>query len=920
MGVRGPAVESDRPTSRQAQVLRPSVWRRQAPPEPRSRRQIWVLGSISVVVVALLFSGRILMRSRAAKPTPGPVASFDELVAATSGRPLLARLSHPAADRHRAYREGSPWTGSVAPLLVALEQAGDRPGMVAAYLMTGSVQQAAAHASLLPVSADAVSDRAAVELSSGRALTALTLLDGNLSTSPGHGRSLWNMAVARQQVGLTLAAAADYEAVARLREGGWAEEAQERARRLREIHAERLTRWQEVELAVQQLKASSRVPSPALVRRNPELWREQLYGALRGAEQAGKLEVLGSLATPLDRAIDAATLSRHLAVRRGRKDVDLVDRGLAPPVLLRMNAGPPRPALVAAKDYAAATGDVWLDLQTHGALALRLMYDGDAGEATERLEALVKRCEAAGFRRLCEVQRIRLAWVLGYRHLFPAAVEQAQLVLRNARTLGEVDLERAALSRLAESAAGEMKAALVRAYFDELQALAPGSCEARTAGIELLANLAVRQGDLEAARRELKELSRCPHPLGLSGAGTLRALVAAGGTDEERALMERTLFSLRERGGLPDTQAVILTALQARISANLAEEPAELRSLARTSTRLPADDWGDTARLLTHAPLIDRAVARGEHRRALELSFAMHRATPPRDRRCWMALGLDGNSAGVVVRTPEGVSGAAIAPELMIGGGDAWLSADLRDRLGRCAEVSVLASAAFYGLPALLPSSWAWAYADADAAARRLAPTVRTRLVISDVPLSPELGLEPLAPWSPQRRPGEELIHKHGDAATPAEILRVLASADEIAFHVHGRLDLAVSRVPYLVLAPEPAGQYALTAEMVRAQSLQRRAPVVLLAACEAGKKAANVRSRFSLPRAFLDAGARAVIAAPVAIPDAQAGAFFEEISAQLAAGASPAAAVQAVRRRQDSAVAGQRGRAWFEEVVVFQR
>jgi CHAT domain-containing protein len=111
-----------------------------------------------------------------------------------------------------------------------------------------------------------------------------------------------------------------------------------------------------------------------------------------------------------------------------------------------------------------------------------------------------------------------------------------------------------------------------------------------------------------------------------------------------------------------------------------------------------------------------------------------------------------------------------------------------------------------------------------------------------------------------------------------------------------------------------------LTAEMVRAQSLQRRAPVVLLAACEAGKKAANVRSRFSLPRAFLDAGARAVIAAPVAIPDAQAGAFFEEISAQLAAGASPAAAVQAVRRRQDSAVAGQRGRAWFEEVVVFQR
>jgi hypothetical protein len=303
----------------------------------------------------------------------------------------------------------------------------------------------------------------------------------------------------------------------------------------------------------------------------------------------------------------------------------------------------------------------------------------------------------------------------------------------------------------------------------------------------------------------------------------------------------------------------------------------------------------------------------------------MHKAPPPEGERCWLALTIDGATATVLTQAGPVVLSEAMPGASLLRGGQAWIPGALRDRLAYCREIAVVAPAALHGRPGLLPSEWAWAYADPRARPRPGPGTSRVRLVVADVPTPPALALEPLARWTPRQLPGDQLFLRGGPDATPSEILRRLPEADQIDFHVHGQLDPSISAVPYLVLAPDPDGRYALTAEAVRKVSLQRRAPVVLLAACGAARKGGGVRAGWSLPRAFLEAGARAVIAAPIDIPDGEAGAFFEEISVALGRTASAAAAVREARQARRarlppaSLAVAEKRRAWFEEIVVFE-
>ena len=72
---------------------------------------------------------------------------------------------------------------------------------------------------------------------------------------------------------------------------------------------------------------------------------------------------------------------------------------------------------------------------------------------------------------------------------------------------------------------------------------------------------------------------------------------------------------------------------------------------------------------------------------------------------------------------------------------------------------------------------------------------------------------------------------------------------------------------------------------------------MIVLAACHAAKVAPYLRERWSLPDAFVKAGAAAVIAADVAISDAQARPVFDELHRRIAGGEPVAAAVAAVRK-----------------------
>jgi hypothetical protein len=152
-----------------------------------------------------------------------------------------------------------------------------------------------------------------------------------------------------------------------------------------------------------------------------------------------------------------------------------------------------------------------------------------------------------------------------------------------------------------------------------------------------------------------------------------------------------------------------------------------------------------------------------------------------------------------------------------------------------------------------------------------------------------------------------------GADATPARVLAALATTSYAELHVHGLVDLSTADASFLALSPGTDGEWRLTAGAVRAARLQS-APVVVLAACRAAEVAPYLHQRWSLPDALLAAGARAVIAADVDLPDAPARALFDAIHRRIAGGTAPAAAVAAERA---AAVAG--GQAWAAHVMVFE-
>jgi CHAT domain-containing protein len=121
-----------------------------------------------------------------------------------------------------------------------------------------------------------------------------------------------------------------------------------------------------------------------------------------------------------------------------------------------------------------------------------------------------------------------------------------------------------------------------------------------------------------------------------------------------------------------------------------------------------------------------------------------------------------------------------------------------------------------------------------------------------------------------------------------------MTKATEIELDVHGLSDAGADGA-YLALSPQAGGRFALTAQDVRATRLRGR-PLVILGACDAAQGAAFAHEAWSLPIAFVTAGAAAVLAATVPIPDAEAEPLFAAIRRRVAAGATPAMAVRDTR------------------------
>jgi hypothetical protein len=258
--------------------------------------------------------------------------------------------------------------------------------------------------------------------------------------------------------------------------------------------------------------------------------------------------------------------------------------------------------------------------------------------------------------------------------------------------------------------------------------------------------------------------------------------------------------------------------------------------------------------------------------------------------------------------------------------------AQLQAALRACPQVEVLARPPVQGMPLVLPDELAWSYRiDGDRA--QVAPQVavparKTRLVIANAEPPASLGMARLLPWRSSEQPDVLL---EGASATPSRALAELAEATFVEIHSHGVVNtvtenLVAARAPrgveatgadasFLMLSPESDGRYALTAAAIRQQPLHGR-PIVILAACHAAATATYRHAAWSLPAAFIEAGARAVIASTDVIDDESAGALFDDMRARIEQGASPAVALRDARTRW---LSGHPGATWVRSLMLFE-
>jgi CHAT domain-containing protein len=184
--------------------------------------------------------------------------------------------------------------------------------------------------------------------------------------------------------------------------------------------------------------------------------------------------------------------------------------------------------------------------------------------------------------------------------------------------------------------------------------------------------------------------------------------------------------------------------------------------------------------------------------------------------------------------------------------------------------------------------------------------------VIADTVPPAVLGVARLAPWRSTRPPDVRL---DGPAATPSRALAELADATFVEIHSHGMVDVAGADASFLMLSPESDGRYALTAAEIRTHRLRGR-PIVILAACHAAATANHRHESWSLPAAFVAAGARAVIASTGVIDDDDAGELFDDVRTRIERG-EPAAI--ALRDARAAWMTTHPAASWVRSLIVFQ-
>lgn len=904
----------------------------------RSRAPIMIVAGLALAaaVVAVI----VWPRSQ-----PAPQVAL----ATAPTRSLEGRIAYAPADRHRGYAivRGAPSATEQIPLdaLASLERRGDAHGVAAGYLLLGDPARAETYLAKA-TGPDAAADRALVQLTAGHADAALIALDAVLATAPRHPQALWNRALALRDLGLPRMAIQAFEAVAALDEPGWADEARARAQVLRADTDQREQRSQQLIAAGTHLATAPAGISPELARQIPGSARMFFYEGVRGAATADAVRALAPLATTLDALAGDHALADHLdriaradfkvrgplAARYAKlvagdatADATLLadlrtarqDDILIGALMLFSPEGSSVPAaqLPELRRLTDATGERWFQLlEIEQRARAAIAADQPAAAELAILPALAS-CTGTQLDMWCT----RLELVLGQSYLASQRLSDARRVLEDgaARALrsGQWLLEqlflpeRASLALL-EDDASATTLPLARAYLGEL-ARRDARCVTDVWTHQVLAQAEANQLDTVAARAELATAdaitAKCPDAKAIVPSVFVKAQVAR---DDEVAAVRAEIAKLRRDPATPPSLQVVLDQTEGVLLIER-DRATAVKLLEHAIAASRALDVGDAhrARAYAYSALTLEAGRVHDWPRVWEL---LGDELGSRPERCGLGVAVEARRSVVVARDPAGGFTGSYTERRSHADADATglVPETLRDHLRGCAEVDVLARPPIQGSPELLGNGLAWSYRAGPGTA---APSAGgARVVVSDPAPPAVLGLPRLSPW---RSSAPADVTLEGAAATPKSALAAFADAAFIVINAHGTVNAAVSDASILMMSPDPGGAYALTAAEIRTHEL-RKHPVVILAACHAGATAPYRHEPWGLPAAFLAAGARAVIASPDVIADAEAGAFFDDVRARIEHGSSPALALHDAR---SAWLAAHPGASWTRSLMVFR-
>jgi len=881
--------------------------------------------------------------------TPGPGSNVPEALALAPTRSMEARLSYGGASDWRPYgvkRSGSERALEMVPLetQAKLEKKGDLHGLATTFVLRGEKDQAAEYLSKLPSSPDVDSDRAVVALSKGALEEALILLEGVLEKAPNHAPALWNQGLVLRELGLDLLAAESFGKVAALNEPGWSNEAREYKALLERQGQERHNRWKAVWDAGKLMAEQGTPLTDSQVRDAPPMARRYLYLAAWSAPSAERIRALLPVARALDahyggtvlvsyvertakrdfskRAPMAATFSQVLAGKvdasGGEAFVRQLQAAGEQDILLGalplLNMLPARVELYEAT--ARAVGDPWFVMNAQLQRARAQLAASELGQVEATLRAAVSPCEQQRLDYRCAELEQMLAELYTAEHRLSEARQHARQGLAWAKQVNDAGIEVRLLQNLGQIARFQKGFTLSRAYTREAALREPEYCPAQIHAHESLAIVRMFELRTADAREELETLPRCGAEPTLVSAFVLADLARIdpkpGDVEKVLAMLDR----LRAPGTLRAGVKLMADHLEGRV--RLLQDRAAgqriLREVITASEKLPREETAaQKARAASYSMLILDAGKAGEYGPALDLFTQEVNAPSP--SRCMLGVELAFERTLVAARGAAGeLVGAYDADRSTLDFDvEKLVPEPVLAALRPCEQVQVFARYPLHGRAGLLPPSIAWSYRWGPEHKAPATAGQPRRLVISDVEAPASLGLPRLSPWVPTQEATSRIVLS-GAQATPSRVLAEMVDADEIDVHAHGLVNLGLSDASLIVLSPQPDGQYALLAGEVRRQHL-KRAPVVVLASCRAAQTVPYLHEPWSLPTSFLDAGARAVIASPTDIPDAEAGPFFEAVRARLRAGEPPAVAV----RNERLAALARAPQSWARTVVIFE-